>query len=31
VTRRLYDYGQQHKHVKFRDRNYRVRMVPVNW
>jgi DEAD/DEAH box helicase domain-containing protein len=31
VTRRLYDYGRQHKHVKFRDRNYRVRMVPVNW
>ncbi len=31
VTRRLYDYGQQHKHVRFRDRNYRVQMVPVNW
>jgi DEAD/DEAH box helicase domain-containing protein len=31
VTRRLYEYGKQHKHVKFRDRNYRVRSVPVNW
>jgi DEAD/DEAH box helicase domain-containing protein len=31
VTRRLYEYGKQHKHVKFRDRNYRERMVPVSW
>ncbi|MGD9049663.1 MAG: ribonuclease H-like domain-containing protein [Anaerolineae bacterium] len=31
VTRQLYEYGQQRKHVKFRDRNYRERMVPVNW
>ena len=31
VTRRLYEYGQQHKHVKYQDRNYRVQKVPVNW
>ena len=31
VTRRLYEYGKQYKHVKFRDRNYREQMVPVSW
>lgn len=31
VTRQLYEYGRQHKHVKYRDRNWRVRMVPVSW
>lgn len=31
VTRQLYEYGKQYKHVKFRDRNYREQMVPVNW
>ena len=31
VTRRLYEYGQQHKHVKFRDRNYREQKVQVTW
>jgi DEAD/DEAH box helicase domain-containing protein len=31
VTRQLYEHGQQHKHVKFRDRSYRDRVVPVNW
>jgi DEAD/DEAH box helicase domain-containing protein len=31
VTRQLYEYGKQHKHIKFRDRNYREQMVPVNW
>jgi DEAD/DEAH box helicase domain-containing protein len=31
VTRRLYEYGQQHKHVKYRDRSYRVQSVPVSW
>jgi DEAD/DEAH box helicase domain-containing protein len=31
VTRQLYEFGQQHKHVKYQDRNYRVQMVPVNW
>jgi DEAD/DEAH box helicase domain-containing protein len=31
VTRQLYKYGQRHKHVKFRDRNYRERTVPVSW
>ncbi len=31
VTRRLYEYGQQHKHVKYRDRNYRERKVQVTW
>ena len=32
VTRQLYDYGRQHKQVKFQDRrSYRVRTVQVNW
>jgi DEAD/DEAH box helicase domain-containing protein len=31
VTRRLYEYGHQHKHVKYQDRNYRVQVIPVNW
>jgi DEAD/DEAH box helicase domain-containing protein len=31
VTRQLYEYGQQHRHVKFRDRSFRTQMVPVSW
>lgn len=31
VTRQLYEYGRQRKHVKFQDRSYRIKMVPVNW
>ena len=31
VTRQLYEYGRQYKHLKYRDRNYRVQMVPVTW
>jgi DEAD/DEAH box helicase domain-containing protein len=31
VTRQLYEYGRQFKHVKYRDRNWRVRQVPVSW
>jgi DEAD/DEAH box helicase domain-containing protein len=31
VTRRLYEYGKQHKHVKYRDRRYRTQMIPVTW
>ncbi len=31
VTRQLYEFGRQQKHVKFRDRNYRTQMVPVSW
>ena len=31
VTRLLYEYGQQNRHVKYRDRNYRTQMVPVAW
>jgi DEAD/DEAH box helicase domain-containing protein len=31
VTRQLYEYGQQHKHVKYQDRNYQIKMVPVTW
>ena len=31
VTRQLYEYGKQHKHVKFRDRSYRVKPIQVNW
>ena len=31
VTRKLYEYGRQNKHVKFRDRSYREKTVPVSW
>ena len=31
ITRRLYEYGRQNKHLKYQDRNYRVQMVPVSW
>jgi len=31
VTRRLYEYGTQYRHVKYRDRSYRLQMVQVNW
>lgn len=31
VTRQLYEYGRQYKHVKYRDKNWRVQRVPVNW
>jgi DEAD/DEAH box helicase domain-containing protein len=31
VTRQLYEYGKQQKHVKFQDRSYRTKMVSVNW
>jgi len=31
VTRQLYEYGQQHKHLRYRDRNYRVKRVSVSW
>ncbi|MGD2206475.1 MAG: ribonuclease H-like domain-containing protein [Anaerolineae bacterium] len=31
VTRQLYEHGKQRKHVKYRDRSYRVQMVPVSW
>jgi DEAD/DEAH box helicase domain-containing protein len=31
ITRRLYEYGKQHKHLKYQDRNYRLQMVQVSW
>lgn len=31
ITRQLYEYGRQNKHLKYQDRNYRVQMVPVSW
>jgi DEAD/DEAH box helicase domain-containing protein len=31
VTRRLYEYGKQYKHLKFRDRSYREKTVGVSW
>lgn len=31
LTRQLYEYGQQNKQVKYRDRSYRVNRVVVNW
>jgi len=31
VTRQLYEYGKSQKHVKYRDRSYRTKMVQVSW
>lgn len=31
VTWRVYQFGQQHGYVQYRDRNWRVRRVPVRW
>ncbi len=31
ITRQLYEYGRQNKHLKYQDRSYRVQMVPVSW
>jgi DEAD/DEAH box helicase domain-containing protein len=31
VTRQLYEYGKQHRHVKYRDRRYRLQPVQVSW
>jgi DEAD/DEAH box helicase domain-containing protein len=31
ITRQLYEFGRQHKYVQYRDRQWRVRKVPVNW
>jgi DEAD/DEAH box helicase domain-containing protein len=31
ITKNLYEYGQLHKVVYYWDRQYRRRMVPVNW
>jgi len=31
VTRELYDYGRQQKHVKYRDKFGRVKLVAVKW
>lgn len=31
VTRELYEYGRTHKHVKYRDKFGRVKLVPVRW
>ncbi|MDD3828746.1 MAG: ribonuclease H-like domain-containing protein [Anaerolineae bacterium] len=31
VTRQLYEYGRQYKHLKYRDKMRRLQMVPVSW
>lgn len=31
ITRQLYEFGRLHKHISFRDTDYRVRDVAVNW
>lgn len=31
VTWRVYDFGRRHGHVRYRDRNWRIRKVPVMW
>ena len=32
VTRQLYEFGQEHKYVQYRDnRRWRMKKVPVNW
>jgi DEAD/DEAH box helicase domain-containing protein len=31
VTRQLYEFGQQHKYVQYRNRRWQMKKVPVNW
>jgi DEAD/DEAH box helicase domain-containing protein len=31
VTRQLYEYGQQNKHLKYQNRRYQTKLVAVNW
>ncbi|MGD2144941.1 MAG: ribonuclease H-like domain-containing protein [Anaerolineae bacterium] len=31
VTWRVYQFGQEHGYIKYRDRNWRIRRVPVRW
>lgn len=31
VTQRLWDFGVQNKHVRFRDDRHRIQTVPVSW
>jgi DEAD/DEAH box helicase domain-containing protein len=31
VTRDVYEFGQRHGYVRYRDRRYRMRKVPVRW
>ncbi len=31
VTRELYEYGRQNKHLKYRDKFGRAKLVPVKW
>ena len=31
VTHRLWEYGRENGHVKYRDRNFRLQRVPVSW
>lgn len=31
VTWKLYQFGQQNRHVRYRDRNWRIRKVGVTW
>jgi len=31
VTRRIYEFGKQHRYVQYYDRQYRIKKVPVAW
>jgi hypothetical protein len=31
ITRQLYEFGKQNKYVQYRDRQWRMRRVSVNW
>ncbi len=31
LTHRLWEYGRENGHVKYRDRDYRLQRVPVSW
>jgi DEAD/DEAH box helicase domain-containing protein len=31
VTRRVYEFGKQHRYVQYYDRSYQIRKVPVAW
>jgi DEAD/DEAH box helicase domain-containing protein len=31
ITRQLYEFGRQNKYVQYRDRQWRIKRVPVSW
>ncbi|UCF61508.1 MAG: hypothetical protein JSV37_02175, partial [Anaerolineaceae bacterium] len=31
VTHRIWEYGRENGHIKYRDRDFRLQRVPVSW